>query len=315
MNVDDLISVVIPAYNHEQYVQEAIQSVIDQTYFNIELIIINDGSSDKTWEKIKEMESICNTRFHRVIFENQENQGTCITLNRLITLAEGQYIQIVASDDKLMSNSAQILYDFLSISPDFSLAVGKNIFIDDKSQLCFWDADWNIVYNKSEAHYLDLTDALSYKINLNSEKFGAYQYLLEGNHIPNGYLIRKDIFNKVGFFTKEAPLEDYWLMLQISKHSKLKYIDEITFCYRWHNSNTAKQREKMKKMEHQTLSYEMDMIHRENDYRSISLLKKTFPDKVYFLIPYFMKFYKEKTPVMKRSILKILKWNIIIHKK
>ena len=49
-----LVSVLIPAYNHENYVQDSLQSIINQTYENIELIVIDDGSSDNTWQKIKE---------------------------------------------------------------------------------------------------------------------------------------------------------------------------------------------------------------------------------------------------------------------
>ena len=55
MNDQPLVSVVIPCYNHEQFVQDCIQSVIDQTYQNIELIIIDDGSKDNSVEKIKEL--------------------------------------------------------------------------------------------------------------------------------------------------------------------------------------------------------------------------------------------------------------------
>ena len=53
-----LISILIPAYNHEKYIQETIQSIIQQSYQNLELIIINDGSNDTTWEKINAMREL-----------------------------------------------------------------------------------------------------------------------------------------------------------------------------------------------------------------------------------------------------------------
>ena len=81
--VPGLVSVLIPAYNHEQYVQLTIRSIIEQTYQNIELIVIDDGSKDSTWEKISELKSECEKRFRRVDFSTQENSGTCKTLNRL----------------------------------------------------------------------------------------------------------------------------------------------------------------------------------------------------------------------------------------
>ena len=58
-----LVSVIIPAYNHEKYVQETISSIIKQTYQNLELIVIDDGSTDNTWQEINNLKGICEKRF------------------------------------------------------------------------------------------------------------------------------------------------------------------------------------------------------------------------------------------------------------
>ena len=87
MNTDDLISVIVPAYNHEKYIEECIRSIMAQTYQNIELLVIDDGSKDGTFEILQSLKPECEKRFVRVVFETQENQGTCVTLNRLIDLA------------------------------------------------------------------------------------------------------------------------------------------------------------------------------------------------------------------------------------
>lgn len=68
-----LVSVLIPAYNHEKYVQGAIKSIINQTYQNIELIIVDDGSKGSTWQKIQELKEECEKRFVRVHFETKQN--------------------------------------------------------------------------------------------------------------------------------------------------------------------------------------------------------------------------------------------------
>ncbi|MDR2407780.1 MAG: glycosyltransferase family 2 protein, partial [Bacteroidales bacterium] len=119
-----LVSVIIPAYNHEKYVQETITSIIEQTYKNIELIIINDGSKDATWQRILEMQDVCKARFTRVDFSTQENSGTCITLNRLIEKTHGEYVYLIASDDKAAPEAIEKEYAFLSKNPDYALAVG-----------------------------------------------------------------------------------------------------------------------------------------------------------------------------------------------
>ena len=98
-NTDDLISVIVPAYNHEKYIEECIRSIMAQTYQNIELLVIDDGSKDGTFEILKALKPECEKRFVRVVFETQENQGTRVTLNRLIDLAQGQYLYTIASDD------------------------------------------------------------------------------------------------------------------------------------------------------------------------------------------------------------------------
>ena len=94
MNISKLplVSVVISAYNHENYIQETINSIIAQTYEKIELIIIDDGSIDLTFEKILEMENVCKERFINIIFKKQKNQGIGTTANNLINLSQGKYI-------------------------------------------------------------------------------------------------------------------------------------------------------------------------------------------------------------------------------
>ena len=209
-----LVSVIIPAYNHEQYVQETIQSIIDQTYNKIELIVINDGSKDSTWQKINEMKDACEARFQRVVFQTQENAGTCITLNRLVSQARGEFIYLIASDDAAFPEAIQTEYEFLSKSPDYSLAVGNSFIMDEHGQRCSVDAMQTAVPLGEEGSFDTIADFLqSWHHDFSSSRFGSYSTLRESNYIPNGYLIRKAIFKKVLPFTPEAPLEDYYMML------------------------------------------------------------------------------------------------------
>ena len=239
-NNSPLVSVIMPAYNHEKYVQAAIQSIISQTYQNIELLIVDDGSSDSTWNRICEMKLVCEKRFSRVYFERKHNEGTCLTLNRLVLNSFGPYVFLIASDDMAMPTAIEKLVSFLEASPDYALAVGDNQIIDEKGNSCFWDFKRNIVYDSSNATYHTFKEFIECEnnIKLSSEEFGSYSKLHERNHVPNGYLIRKSIFAKTGLFTVEAPLEDHYLMLQISKYAKMKFIDEVLFQYRWHTNNT-----------------------------------------------------------------------------
>ena len=85
-----LVTVVIPSYNHSKYIQQSIQSVIDQTYARIELIVIDDGSQDDSVARIEVMRQLCEKRFERFLFITRENRGLSKTLNQGIALANGE---------------------------------------------------------------------------------------------------------------------------------------------------------------------------------------------------------------------------------
>ena len=241
--MNPLISVVIPAYNHEKYVEETIRSVMVQDYSPIELIVINDGSKDSTWDILNSLKDECEHRFVRTVFQTQENAGICVTLNRLFSMAEGDFVYLLASDDAMKSQALYRLHGFLAGHPDYVLAVGDNEIIDAESRRAFWDKDRNLVYEKSEAAFLTFADFLQKTTNIpfESESFGSYTSLYRTNHIPNGYLIRRSTLSSIPPFTKEAPLEDWYLMLQLAKHGKMKFLPEVLFSYRWHAANTIKQ--------------------------------------------------------------------------
>ena len=112
------VSVIIPLYNHEKYVREAVYSVLEQTFSDFELIIINDGSKDRSEEVIKSIQD------KRIKYFYQENRGAHNTINRGIKLAKGEYITILNSDDVYHTNRFEeflkILEDDNNISAVFS---------------------------------------------------------------------------------------------------------------------------------------------------------------------------------------------------
>lgn len=239
MNTDDLISVIIPAYNHEKYIEECIRSIMVQTYQNIELLVIDDGSKDGTFEILQSLKPECEKRFVRVVFETQENQGTCVTLNKLIDLARGQYLYIIASDDMAKPQAIETLHLFLSQNPDYVLAVGDNEIINGKSERIYWGKN-RVVLPENKALYKTFGDELHLNAPDNKHAdFGAYANLLKGNHIPNGYLYSRQAMIDAGKYDESVFLEDWYIHLQLSKIGKYKYIPDILFSYRWHESNTV----------------------------------------------------------------------------
>jgi glycosyltransferase involved in cell wall biosynthesis len=105
------VSVVIPAYNHEKYVGEAIQSVLDQTFQDLELIIINDGSTDHTEDEILKFKD------DRIRYYSQENQGLSATVNRGIELAQGEYFNFLPSDAAFYPEKREVQLGIFEKSP------------------------------------------------------------------------------------------------------------------------------------------------------------------------------------------------------
>lgn len=95
MNQHPLVSVIIPSYNHAQYVAIAIESVLNQTYSNLELIIIDDGSQDNSHEVIRQYE--LDSRVTAIL--NFENRGQSAVFNQALAVARGEYIALLPSDD------------------------------------------------------------------------------------------------------------------------------------------------------------------------------------------------------------------------
>lgn len=257
-----LVSVTINSYNHEKFIQDTIRSIINQTYENIELIIIDDGSTDSTYQKILEMKEECIKRFTNVDFSVQENTGTCVALNRILKKAKGEYIAMIASDDLYKPEAIETEVSFLIDNPQYCLAVGDNEIIDAEGKICYWDNNKHIIYDKNKAFFKTFSEQFkrTAKNWFNTDKFGTYPTLRYCNYIPNGYVIRKSALDRMGEFTKEAPLEDWYMHLQLSKYGKYKSFNKILFSYRWHGTNTAANREKMIDMSIKTFDYETNIL-------------------------------------------------------
>ena len=123
MKETKLVSIIIPVYNAENYLDKCIKSVLDQSYTNLEVILINDGSADSS-------EDIC-LRFskidNRVMYIKQENAGPSSARNNGISIAKGEFIQFIDADDYLTPNSVEVMVDAMEDS-DFVIASYYNLY-------------------------------------------------------------------------------------------------------------------------------------------------------------------------------------------
>lgn len=216
-NEKPLVSVVIPCYNHEKFVQDCIQSVIDQTYENIELIIIDDGSKDSSVDKIKEMIPLCEERFSRFEFRYRPNKGLSSTLNEGLEWCNGKYFSAIASDDQMLEYKIKIQVEYLESSGKCVGVFGGVISIDTNGN-----------YRK--------------KFKVKSQLF-SFDEILLGNYTiyaPTQMYILNSL-KKVGGFSEDTILEDLDILLKItSSGGRIHNIDKILSKYREHENNITK---------------------------------------------------------------------------
>lgn len=247
---DNLVSVIIASYNHEKYIQETLQSIINQTYKNIELILIDDGSKDSTYEKVLEMKPQLEERFVNLHIEKQKNMGCSATVKKLVSLANGKYIFSIASDDVAKENAIEVLYNFLNKNSSYVCAVGDNEFIDTNFKSVLMDENKQIVSKKS---YFAFQTFLEYAheryLNLFGKKLVGrnrienmdsipYCLLWFDHLIPIGLLIKTDIMRKVTDYNINTPVDDIYLHFQLTKLGKLKVLKDVLIKYRLHAGQT-----------------------------------------------------------------------------
>ncbi|WP_299238823.1 glycosyltransferase family 2 protein [Sulfurihydrogenibium sp.] len=255
-----LVTICIPAYNHERYVGQTIQSVIDQTYENIELIIINDGSKDKTNEVIRKYIPECEKRFVRFEYRNRENKGLSATLNEAVDWAKGKYFSPIASDDVLLKDKISVLVDKLeSLDDSYAAAFGNAIFIDENGKEIYLDPITLTPTSKEKGFNLFLDFHTSYRDfdYKDPNLFGSYKTLLAGNYLPAmSCIIKLENIREVGAWTEGNTLEDWEMWLKLSKKYKFAYVDKPVALYRWHATNSVK------------------VMAKKTHYDAINLLKK-----------------------------------------
>ncbi len=240
MYKNDIISVLLATYNRERYLKETLLSVVSQTYKYIELVIVDDGSTDNTWQELLKFKKEYAGRFTDILLRKQKNVGIGLSAINLLKLATGKYCFFIDSDDTIKPDAVYLLHKFLSGHRGYALAVGDNEYIDGNSKKFYLDKHRRHTYDIEKAVYKTRNRSLQNirtDIDLYSENFGSYSSLVKENYILNGFLVRTEAIKKIGGFAKDAPAYDYYLMLQLSKYFKFKYIDKVLYSYRCHDDN------------------------------------------------------------------------------
>jgi len=303
-----LLSVCVPAYNHERYVETTVRSILAQEGVRLELVVVDDGSTDGTRKVLDRLRPECERCFERVEIVTQPNQGVCAAHLRLLELARGDFVAMIASDDAYVPGALAALMKPLEEDPHLGVTVGINEIMDGEGRTCYWDAQRNIVYDRSQARYLTFNDYLSdlTDVSGDSSDFGTYAALLRCNHVPNGYVMRRTALDRVTPYRRDAPLDDFWLHLQLSKVAGYRQVPQTTFRYRWHAANTIKQTDRILRLGYETLKCEERTVAEMDDGNWARVFKRvTQTEEVRFRLGTALEYAKVSTLESKFKVLRL----------
>lgn len=206
------VSVILPVYNCEKFLARAIQSVLDQSLSNFELIIINDGSTDRT-EFI-----ILSFPDPRIIYlKNENNKGLIFSLNRGIEIAQGKYIARMDADDICLPQRFEIQKKFLDAHPETAVVASTIRFINENDEPTGeWPLDQKSISHKQ-----------------------IRRMMLKENCIAHPTVMgRMEVFRKFKYKTYQKNIEDYDLWLRmLNRQLKIEKIAEPLLLYRVHSNS------------------------------------------------------------------------------
>lgn len=219
-NEQGLVSVVIPVYNGEKYIEETVRSVLDQTYTNVEVLCIIDGTKDQSHSIIKQLND------DRIKLFEHENKGATYTRNRGLSLATGEYIIFLDQDDVIKPEYFELAIQEMVRTNSSGVAVNGQV-IDSQGQIL----------------------RRLYRVNKPKLTLGS---LLKGNQMytASQVLLKRQTVSEIGGFDIKADQADDWDMwINQARRGKLVFLDRDLLRYRLHDANQHWDHDKMLRSE------------------------------------------------------------------
>ncbi len=218
------VSVILPSYNHEKFLRKRIESILDQTFEDFEVIIIDDASSDNSRSIINEY-----LKDGRITtFFNKQNSGDpSVIWNRGVKKARGEYIWIAESDDYADNKLLETLVGKLNENPNVGIAYTQSFYVDENDNI-----------TGSGDSYTDDLDKERWKRDFyNIGKDECREFLLFKNTIPNASAVvfRKNLYIKAGYADENIGFGADWLIwFSILLYSDIYYCKDCLNYFRYH---------------------------------------------------------------------------------
>lgn len=218
-----LVSVAIPAYNHAPFLQQCLDSVRAQTYPHLELVVVDDGSTDATLALAQQFAAQYGSRFAQLTIITQENQGVSAASNRAIAACSGEWVHLLGSDD--------VLYP-------------EKIAYQQQALLAWHEPRLALLYSD-----VDVIDSAGTVLSTATRKrpaggldHAAYLWLISHNYIANPTVaLRRAPFLNMGGFDENSRLEDLDAWLRLSVNHAVARVPGVLAGYRRHARNASLQ--------------------------------------------------------------------------
>ena len=222
MTTTPLVTVAMPSYNHGKYIEESIRGLIAQDYRAIELIVIDDGSSDDTAARLERLAPACRERFVRFEWRARENRGLCNTLNEALAWAEGSYLAINDSDDVLLPAAITTLVGEMESDATLNGVFGGAYVVDEAG-------------NRTSVR------------EPKPRRYGFAEILArDKDMISSSGLLRTAAMRAAGGYLDGLFIEDWYIMLKLTEGGAvLKLIPTPLAQYRLHDTNISKNLDRM----------------------------------------------------------------------
>jgi glycosyltransferase involved in cell wall biosynthesis len=228
-----LVSFLIPAYNHDRFVQKCLASVLEDPYPNKELIVINDGSTDETGERIAAW--VANNReLLRIDYISRENRGLTTTLNELVSRAKGEFLRLGASDDYFLPGGLQAQVKYLMTYPTKLAVIGDSIVVNEKDEKLYESG-------MAELHRVDKANYLS-DSGICKEVISRWAV---GGPVT---MITRKAFHSLNGWSEDLRIDDWDFFLRLVAGNSLGFIDVKVCAYRIHNNNTSRTKNAAKRI-------------------------------------------------------------------
>ncbi len=208
-----IVSVVMAVYNTERYLAQAVESILAQTFTDFELVILDDGSTDRSWKILKAYA----IRDPRIRLISRKNRGIPQTRNELLAHARGEFIAVMDSDDVAVPDRLARQVEYLRQHPDVVCVGGATDWIDEAGRL---------LITRLEPQ----TDA------------EIQAWLLKGRTCINhpSAMMRRHVVMQVGGYDESLPqAEDLDLFLKLGELGKLMNLPDVVLCYRQHDRSIS----------------------------------------------------------------------------